>query len=351
MRKIAILILLTYLFCTFEGIAQTIRRVNNNPGVTGINVYTTIQAAHDAAVTGDMIYVEPSNTSYGSITVYKSLKIYGNGYFLSNNTNVPEDNRLSSISTIIFDEGSDNSLLMGISVGSITIAAPNITITKCSSGYIDLRKRGNSPNFTSIPNNCTISNCFFRGGNAGDMINAYGNSSNCIINNNIYLNLSGPGFVSGFLNSLVLNNTIYGSFTTFNSGSCNGTIFTGNICTGGDPSKFNPSGSGNTFNNNISLGSSCWPIGNGNQNSISATNFYSTNSISSTSPDNIFQLSATSIGKTASSTGGEIGAFGGVSPYVLSGIAPYPTITNFTTSGVGNSTTPLSVSVTVRGNN
>ena len=48
--------------------AQTIRRCNNNPGVTGVNMYTTIQAAHDAAVAGDIIYVEPSNANYGALT-------------------------------------------------------------------------------------------------------------------------------------------------------------------------------------------------------------------------------------------------------------------------------------------
>jgi hypothetical protein len=42
--------------------AQTIWRVNNTPSVTGPNIYTTVQAAHDAAL-GDIIYLEPSSTN------------------------------------------------------------------------------------------------------------------------------------------------------------------------------------------------------------------------------------------------------------------------------------------------
>ena len=49
--------------------------------------------------------------------------------------------------------------------------------------------------------------------------------------------------------------------------------------------------------------------------------------------------------------GANAGAFGGASPYILSGLPAYPVMTNFTTTGVGNTTTPLQVSVTVRGNN
>lgn len=69
------------------------------------------------------------------------------------------------------------------------------------------------------------------------------------------------------------------------------------------------------------------------------------------SDDSKFQLSATSPAKGIGTGGTDAGAFGGSSSYVLSGLPPYPIITNFANSGTGNSTTPLQVSVTVRGNN
>jgi len=69
------------------------------------------------------------------------------------------------------------------------------------------------------------------------------------------------------------------------------------------------------------------------------------------SEDAKFQLGASSPAAGIGTGGTNAGAFGGASPYVLSGLPPYPIITNFTTSGVGNTSVPLSVSVTVRGNN
>ena len=56
--------------------AQTIRRVNNT-GVTGTNIYSTVQAAHDAATGGDIIYLEPSSISVGPLVCVKSLTIIG----------------------------------------------------------------------------------------------------------------------------------------------------------------------------------------------------------------------------------------------------------------------------------
>jgi hypothetical protein len=47
MKNVTLIFLLAISCSTF---AQTIRRCNNNPSVTGVNIYTTIQAAHDAAV-------------------------------------------------------------------------------------------------------------------------------------------------------------------------------------------------------------------------------------------------------------------------------------------------------------
>ena len=66
--KTKLTLLLFLLTATF---AQTIRRVNNNHGVTGTDICTTIQAACDAAANGDIIYLEPSGNSYGEITMSK----------------------------------------------------------------------------------------------------------------------------------------------------------------------------------------------------------------------------------------------------------------------------------------
>ena len=79
--KKSVLTLFLLALIAFGSDGQTIRRCNNNPGVTGVNMYTTIQAAHDAAVAGDIIYLEPSSVSYGNLDARKRLTIIGNGYF------------------------------------------------------------------------------------------------------------------------------------------------------------------------------------------------------------------------------------------------------------------------------
>lgn len=63
-KSLSILTLLTFsAFCSF---AQTIRRVTKDINITGVNIYSTVQAAHDAAVAGDIIYLEPiSAGNYG----------------------------------------------------------------------------------------------------------------------------------------------------------------------------------------------------------------------------------------------------------------------------------------------
>jgi hypothetical protein len=77
MKTTSLICLLAFSFSTF---AQTIRRVNNSPNITGVNIYATLQAAHDAAVNDDIIYVEPSLASYANLTCVKRLTIIGNGW-------------------------------------------------------------------------------------------------------------------------------------------------------------------------------------------------------------------------------------------------------------------------------
>src|SRR5690348_1513684 len=80
MRSVTIVVLIALSISSF---GQTIRRVNNNPGVSGTNIYSTIQLAHDASTDGDIIYVEGSSNSYGTLTSTKSLTWVGPGYLLA----------------------------------------------------------------------------------------------------------------------------------------------------------------------------------------------------------------------------------------------------------------------------
>lgn len=94
-----ILLAVSMLFA-YTTIAQNIITVDNNPGST--TTHQTLLAAVNAAVDGDIIYLQPSETSYGSATnITKSLTIVGRSH--------SEPNKVSKI-------------------GSITVRASNVTL-------------------------------------------------------------------------------------------------------------------------------------------------------------------------------------------------------------------------------
>lgn len=354
MKNLTLIFLLAFSCSTF---AQTIRRCNNNPVVTGVNIYSTIQAAHDAAVAGDIIYVEPSVTDYGSVDVRKRLTIIGNGYFLDKNSNVPFDQRTSKIGSITFNNGSANSILTGIEMNSfISITDVNIIITRCripteiSFGLSSNLVAG----VNSRGNNATVTKCFIGGQIIGQNSTSVSSQFgyNCTITNNIH-----QGRINSITNSVIANNTYnsagLGGIVMNNLNGCSVTnnIYDARGLTSPIPFVFG--GAGNTISNNICLGQAGTPSGNGNVNFGNAAitflvaNPWTTFGIE----DAPFQLAAGSPAIGIGTGGTNAGAFGGANPYILSGLPAYPVMTNFTTSGVGNTTTPLQVSVTVRGNN
>lgn len=353
MKNLTLIFLLAISCSTF---AQTIRRCNNNTGISGLNVYTTIQAAHDAAVAGDIIYVEPSVTDYGSVDVRKRLTIIGNGYFLDKNANVPFDQRTSRITSIIFNNGSANSILTGIEMGSfISITDVNIIVTRCRTNEISF---GQSSNLVagvySRGINATITKCVIfgtiSGQNSTQVSSQFG--YNCTITNNIH-----QGRINSITNTVIANN-IY-NLTGLGGNiiiDLNGCSVTNNIY---DARGFTSAitfvfgGTGNTISNNICLGQAGTPSGNGNVNFGNATiTFLVANPWQTIfAEDAPFQLAVGSPAIGIGTGGTNAGAFGGASPYILSGLPAYPVMTNFITTGVGNTSTPLQVSVTVRGNN
>src|SRR5436853_266679 len=102
---------------------QTIRRVNNNPGVTGTNVYATLQAAHDAASDGDILYVEVSDARYPEVTLSKPLTIIGPGTWseVYNNESGQATEGDTRIAGITLETGSSGTNLISLDVdGNIT---------------------------------------------------------------------------------------------------------------------------------------------------------------------------------------------------------------------------------------
>jgi hypothetical protein len=351
------LILIFLLAISGSMFAQTIRRVNNNPGITGVNVYTTIQAAHNAAVAGDIVYVEPSSSDYGPLVATKRLIIIGNGYFLDKNPNNSFDTRTSKISTITFDNGTANSVLTGIdAVGSVNANDINLTITRCRlAGGVTFGVSTNLvAGLNSRGNNGTVTKCisgnFISGNNSNSVASQYG--YNCLVSNCIF-NFGG---VSTMTNTVVSNNVFY---RAAGAGTQNlfGCAVTNNIfdarSMGSAIQYVSSTSTGNTISNNICLDQAGLPSGNGNVDfGTSTATFLIANPWGTFSTEDApFQLISGSPAIGIGTGGTNAGAFGGSNPYILSGMPAYPVITTYLPSGVGNVSTPLQVNVTVRGNN
>lgn len=237
--------------------AQTIRRVNNSPDLNDPNVYATAQAAHDAAVAGDIISLEPAGTvggvNYGNITMSKRLTIYGPGYYSDKNPNTIFDKRQVTLNEISFEKGSANSVIRGAEVGNILLNDINITVDRCKIGSVIFGSSQPDPVDATVTrgNNCTLTRCFISSEarvTGQQQLNGVGT----LMSNNI---LNNPP--TGFHSSVIIRNTINLSFHFRSLYNCTITnnIMVGYVST--DPN-FNlfPSdhNSGNSISNNIYMG-------------------------------------------------------------------------------------------------
>jgi len=70
----------------------------------------------------------------------------------------------------------------------------------------------------------------------------------------------------------------------------------------------------------------------------------------STTVDGKWMLATDSPAKGAGVEGADVGAFGGNTPFILSGIPAAPVIMDMSTSGGGTNSIPLKVKITAKGN-
>lgn len=357
--------------------AQTIRRVNNTEGVTGANVYTTIQAAHNASVNGDIILVEPSATSYGNLVCSKNLKIYGNGYFLTKNGIVLKANLLSSmLDRVDFVPGSNGSEIYGCVVDDFWLrAVSDITISRNHCGSFGLSANYQASLFINPPvvNDvyANVSGILFSQNYSTGSFEIKGYTylstdykvSNTTISNN-YL------FKTVWIRELI-DNCVFKNNTVFDNGLggqifLSNTIFENNIIIINDNETFdvvqpltgNFTASNSSLNYNVHInnlpgtpGLFGAGIGTGNQNTQDNLATHLVVPTPDMSDDAKYQLKIDSPFKTASSTGGEVGMYGGPVPYLISGIPAVPSITNLKTTGTGSNTTPITVTFSAKSNN
>ena len=119
------------------------------------------------------------------------------------------------------------------------------------------------------------------------------------------------------------------------------------------PVVVNPSANftNSTYNNNVTFGGSSINAGLGTNNIVISSTVGQFNSNTGGSDDNNYRVATGTAMKTASTSVGEVGMFGGATPYVQYGIPATPSVIKLLNTGIGNSTTPITATVSAKSNN
>jgi len=291
--------------------------VSNHTG--DIAMYTSLPTAIDSADAGDSIYVFPSPTSYGSITINKELTLMGAGYSSSSayitylySINLSNNSSNSKIYGLYLTEISCSSAIRNLIIArcyfssSVSLNGSNITFANnILYGYRCYLKIGNSDSVV------VSNNIFTKNDDLGQSVIRNSNKSSVIISNNVFLYYTGSAnCFSDVYNAIVDNNIFY---------------------------KENPYGLSKCFTNNnlVFNGTDSLPYGdNSGENNIKGKDpeFVDMKSLTYFTFSGDYHLKDTSPGKNAGTDSTDIGIYGSseswpeVSGYT--GKPPLPLITN-----------------------
>ncbi|RYU95674.1 hypothetical protein [Emticicia agri] len=326
-------LLLLFLLVTVSQLQATIRRVNNNPGVTLVAnlVFANFTNAINAAAAGDTIYIEPSAINYGGLFINKRVVVIGPGYLLSKNPNTPFDKRSATVSNISFSTNSGSSKVYGLEVKGVNGNFDNISFSNSGSEinieYCIFNEIVGSSTFL---NNAVIANCFI----VGNINQSNISMTNSLISNNI---IFGSVQTSGNDN-IIRNNIIFG-------GADYTSIYYNNIIYQNGTPALTFSSNINVYNN-VCVGCTGTPANNNFFTTATNTIFVvaEPRTFDNLEDDN-FVLHASSPAKARGVGGIDCGVFAGTRPYILSGIPPFPMITAFTQGAPSGGNIPITISI------
>lgn len=331
-----------FIFIMFTYSKASIIVVDNK--IPSIGNYTSLQAAHDAAIDGDSIYVLPSLVSYSPITVTKRIILIGAGY------QPIQTGMYTSIisSTLIFDVGSEGSYISGFYLGSVSINTDDISL---------IRNRIYNLTVSESNHGIVIINNYF-----SCSFNNYAIliSNNCevIINNNVIINLcttphwSGGdnGCIKYYNSSINIQNNILNSANWPNGptgtyalkcASSSNAFICNNIKISGEINGVDYNG---LFNNMCSY-SNCFPSYNGNISNVDM------NLVFADYTNNNYHLKEGSPALGAGLNGTDMGIYGGDFPFVDGGYPSIPLIYSLEVPAMGNQQEGVNVTIKARTNN
>jgi hypothetical protein len=329
MKKLRLLNFLAALLCN-SLIAQNLHRVNNNTDLDAD--FTTLQAAVTAASGNDTIYLEGSAINYEGATIDKPLTILGPGFFLSENPETQAINTSAAIdSEVIFTSGSEGSTIMGCDFryANLTISVNDISVIRNHLFQLE---------FTGTSNNIVvIQNYVYANINAGT-----GDIMNTVISNNI---IGGAIYAQGTSGPLIISNNVFWTISWAFPIDChNASIQNNIICY--EYSTINPN-TGNTISYNILAEDGT--DANGNQYNVDMNLVFADYDGSlELSTDGKWELMAGSPALGAGSGGMDCGAFGGPTPYILSGVPNLPHIYEADVPASATTDSGLQVSIKVK---
>lgn len=340
MKKLYIFLSLTLMSLYGQ---STIITVNNEIGSSAD--YVDVVSAITVATNGDTIYIQPSQISYGSFTLSKSLVLMGAGH----NPSFSPYN--SQIGQITFAANSGGSIIKGLNIASITnnqATINNVVFSGCriysSSGNPFLFQTATLNNW--IFEGCTIENVTIGGFDFSNMdanlilrnnyifaaqvsIILSAVPSGTLIDHNVIVNIDNSTFYGPVLgNNVTISNNIIITQASNNNGL---TTYCGTC----------------SFNNNILYaqnGGGQFPAAPGNLVNVNPQ-FESMSQAYGYSYDYNLNLNSSSLGNNAATDGTDIGLYGGIGIFSPIGIdSGSPHINTFT---LGSSTAPQGGTITI----
>ncbi|RIA08958.1 hypothetical protein OE09_0783 [Flavobacteriaceae bacterium MAR_2010_72] len=189
---------LVCLLITFTLQAQKVITVDNreNAGAD----YSSFSDAVDNATVGDTIQIHPSATGYGNKTINLRLVIVGMGH----DPSTSKINETASVGNITFGGASANSLITGLTIGNISIAA--------GSDADNIQVINNKITGSAITGRLDNDDWIIEGNLFITATVNVSSSNNWIVKNNIFDNTSAyaiQGFdnTSSFLNNILISST------------------------------------------------------------------------------------------------------------------------------------------------
>jgi len=287
MKKFLFFLFIAIAIVTVHG--KTLR-VNNTPGNGA--PYTTFSAALEDANTGDVIILEPSTTSYGDLTINKSVTVKGVGYFLDVNTNDKEGLLNAQASKVNIKAPNVTVSNLEINTINVSSSAPKAVITRCYFWWFYFQPKDNE-----TCENCIIHQNFISGNISTSSYPQFLTSNVQITNNIFTYNDASSNRISGVTNSVISRNSIFTQQTyPIHPTNVKGSVIEYNIC-----KNITNSSSSNSFNGNVDN-----------------TGVYDNNSAKN---DKLMMEAELQLNVDA-------GAFSGSDPYVLSGLPSGPRVTD-----------------------